>query len=347
MKYLIGYRPSEIDTQRNIIEYIVNSKNIHGVEINFSMDEATTYLEYNIELARKLKEHKKAFQIHLPDMTEPNMVILDGVKTICEAIHSPIQAVIHHALGKTVEEDFELTYKMLGQMYEYISKQDIPIHLLLENLNIIRSLDIFPKEQHAANMHIVGRQRINIHNMDPILKRYPQLGMCLDCGHVISDALPFQLSNIQRSRVSNMHIHDADHQSDHQLNGTCTNIKLTDAFVKTVFNLPNYSGFGVIEISKNHLCDDISNTIKILEREIQLMKGMQYTDIVLVNGDIMKRDLAFETCDACGAEKGQMHQSYCSKEICPLCDKYLSECHHREGYESQIELVTHTQTISA
>ncbi len=333
MKYLIGYIPSEVDASRDILPFVLNSKEIEGIEVNFSEYESTEWLEYNIDLARKLTAKGKTYQIHLPEMTSANLHILDKLEHIIPEVGGQINAVLHHALGKTLEEDIALTFEMLDMIYKYLEERNLNVIIHLENLNVIRSLDIFPKERHEAMRHIVGRERININRIDEILQEYPALKLCLDCGHVISDKLEFGLTPLQKQRVGNIHIHDADEHSDHKLNGSCTDIRLTDAFVKSVFNLESYSGYGVIEVAKVNLGSNTEETIKILEKEIQLMKGQHYTDIVFTDGEKMPRDRATEDCAKCGSKKGEFHQSYCEAEICPMCGKYLSECNHMEGYE--------------
>ncbi|MBN2795273.1 MAG: hypothetical protein JXR88_07720 [Clostridia bacterium] len=332
MKYLIGYRPSEVDSERNILDYVLNSEEIHGVEVSFSELEGTDYLSYNLEMARRLKKAGKIYQVHLPEMDKNNLSLLSQLNRVAEITGSSVHAVVHHALGTSIEEDIQMTFEMLDAMYQYIQDHRLNIVLHLENLNQIRNLSIFPKEVHDKYRNIVGRERININRIDEILIHYPHLKFCLDFGHVVSDALAYQLTPLQMERVGNIHIHDANEESDHQLNGTCTDIKITDAFIKSVFNLKHFKGYGVIEVAKVNLGAQIGETIKILEKEIKLMKGKHYSEIVLVNGEQMKRDLAFEDCQACGSKKGEFHQSYCEKEVCPLCGKYLSECNHREGY---------------
>lgn len=63
----------------------------------------------------------------------------------------------------------------------------------------------------------------------------------------------------------------------------------------------------------------------------------QFNTIIFTDGTGMARDRAFEDCSVCGAEKSAYHKAYCQREICPLCGKYLSECHHMEGYTSEAE----------
>lgn len=332
MKYLIGYIPSEVDADRDILEYVLESDVIKGIEVNFSVLEAVDFLEYNIDLARRLNAKGKVYQIHLPEITEDNIHILGQLKYIIPETGGKINAVLHHALGSSIEEDMILTYEMLDRVYAYLKAHDLNVDIHLENLNVIRSLDIFPKAKQQSMKHIVGRDRINIDRIDTILKAYPELKLCLDIGHVISDKLKFALSPLQKDRVGNIHIHDADERADHKRNGTCTDIKRTDAFAKSIFNMETYTGYGVIEIAKVNLGSNIEETIQILEKEIKLMEGKHYIEVVFTDGEKMTRDQALVACTQCGAKPGEFHQSYCEKEICPLCGKYLSECHHMEGY---------------
>ncbi len=58
-----------------------------------------------------------------------------------------------------------------------------------------------------------------------------------------------------------------------------------------------------------------------------------YTEIVLTTGEIFPRDKSFENCPMCGVSKGDYHIAYCNREVCPLCNQYISECDHLEGYE--------------
>lgn len=62
------------------------------------------------------------------------------------------------------------------------------------------------------------------------------------------------------------------------------------------------------------------------------MNENQYAEIVLVDGETVTRDKAYELCQKCGAKAGAYHQPYCMNEICPLCGKFLIECNHIEGY---------------
>ncbi len=332
MKYLIGYIPSELDANRDILEYVLKSSAIDGIEVNFSEREAVDFLEYNIDLASRLNANGKVYQIHLPEIREDNVHILGQLKHIIPKTGGQINAVLHHALGSSVEEDMALTYEMLDRVYAYLKAHDLNVVIHLENLNVIRSLDIFPKDKQPSMKHIVGRERINIDRIDAVLKAYPELKLCLDIGHVISDNLKFALSPLQRERVGNIHIHDADEQADHKRNGTCTDIRRIDAFAKSVLNLETYTGYGVVEIAKVNLGSNMEETIQILEKEIKLMEGKHYVEVVFTDGEKMTRDQALEDCTKCGAAVGEFHQSYCEKEICPLCGKYLSECNHMEGY---------------
>ncbi len=332
MRYLIGYIPAEVDEQRAILSYVLNSEEIDGVEVNFNKEEASQWLEYNIELAKGLKKIGKIYQVHLPEMTKDSLFILDKIGKIIDAVGGPINAVVHHAMGSSIDEDLALTFDMLDMIYEYLDENRLEIIIHLENLNIIRSLDNFPKSVHDKWLRIVGRDRINVTRIDEILIAYPKLKFCLDFGHMISDKLDFKLTPLQKERIGNLHIHDADDQADHKPNGSCTDIRQMDTFVKSVLNLKNYEGHGVIEVAKVNLGTDLEAAISILEKEIRLMKGQHYSEMVLPNGEIMKRDKAFEDCSKCGARKGEFHQSYCEMEICPLCDKYISECNHLEGY---------------
>lgn len=349
MRYLIGYIPSEVDDQRAILSYVLSSDEIDGVEVNFNKEEAIHWLEYNIELAKCLKAKGKIYQIHLPEMTEDALFILDKIGRIIDEVGGPINAVVHHAMGTSIDEDIVLTFEMLDMIYDYLSEHDLDIIIHLENLNIIRSLDNFPKSAHDKWLKIVGRERINVTRIDEILIAYPKLKFCLDFGHMISDKLDFKLTPLQKARVGNIHIHDADDRADHKPSGTCTDIRQMDAFVKSVLNLKNYEGHGVIEVAKVNLGTNLEDTIGILEKEIKLMKGKHYSEIVLTNGEVMKRDKAFEDCSKCGAKKGEFHQSYCEREICPLCDKYISECNHLEGYlvEDIMVDVASTEALSA
>ncbi|MBN2899645.1 MAG: hypothetical protein JXO44_12805 [Clostridia bacterium] len=336
MKYLIGYIPSEVDAARDILPYVMASEEIDGVEVNFSASEATEWLDYNISLAEQLTSMGKVYQVHLPVITQESLFVLGQLKDLVPAAGGRINAVVHHALGQSVDEDLVLTVDMLDQIYDYLHKNDLNVDVHLENLNVIGSLDIFPEESHEKWRPIVGRERININRIDEILGKYPSLKLCLDVGHVIADKLDFRLTTLQKERVGNIHIHDADERSDHRRNGSCTDIRLTDAFVKSVFNLENYRGYGVIEVAKVHLGSSTAESINILEKEIRLIKGKHYSDIVFTDGVKMERDKALEICAICGASAGEYHQSYCEQEICPLCGKYLKDCNHMEGYHVEI-----------
>lgn len=332
MKFLIGYIPSETDAKRDILPYVLASHEIDGVEVNFSEIEAGHWLDYNVHMARTLTEAGKIYQVHLPEITPESLTVLDNLEPLIQAVGGQLNAVVHHALGKSVEEDIEKTFWMIDMIYSRLKQKGLNVVIHLENLNVINSLDIFPEETHDKWKHIVGRERININRIDRFLEKYPELKLCLDIGHVISDKLSFELSSLQKERVGNIHIHDADHHCDHKRNGTCTDIRLVDAFVKSVFNLKSFCGHGVIEIAKSNLGFCTEETITILEKEIQLMKGQHYSEIIFTDGTQMPRDKAFGTCSVCAAEAGEHHQSYCEKEVCPLCGKYLNECSHMEGY---------------
>lgn len=347
MKYLIGYRPSEMDVNRDILPYILASEEIQGVEVYFSEEEATRWQDYHMDMARQLRNHGKLYQVHLPELNSKNIHLLSRLKPMID-LYGSINAVIHHAMGCDIEEDIQLTFEMLDLIFDYLQIQDLNIVIHLENLNMIRSLAIFPEEDHDRWRHIIGRQRINIDLIDEILIRYPELKFCLDIGHVISDKMSFNLSVLQKQRIGNIHIHDADEQADHQRNGTCTDILWTDACVKSVFNIAHFNGVGVIEVAKSNLDDNMAKAIAILEKEIKLMKGKHYTEVTLVDGQVLPRDKAIEACERCGSDVGEMHQSYCECEICPLCGKYLSECHHMEGYTlDAVESCVVTKEVSA
>lgn len=74
------------------------------------------------------------------------------------------------------------------------------------------------------------------------------------------------------------------------------------------------------------------------------MKGKYYNEVVLTNGETMPREQSFEDCPKCGSKKNENHQSYCEREICPLCGKYFIECNHLEGYALEGEAVVEDYT---
>ena len=235
MKYLmsIAWRTLPYIGIEEIIEEIEMSENkeyVAGIEI------ATTNYEEMEKTLKYIMDNNLIFRCHCPKIGNQEVLTkyLDDLHTLAKIYGKKIDVVFHSLEFDDLEKSIEDTKEYIKNILEYIRKNNYEITISLENLNYHHN-----------------RKRININLIDKVfenLKQYPELNFTYDIGHDIYDTQkPTKLSNIQKEKLNNIHIHNIKNNEDHHI--ICKNCETIKELRETIKYLKEigYKGPIVLE----------------------------------------------------------------------------------------------------
>lgn len=183
----------------NIIDIInlYGNKYVDGIEIN------TLNLD-NLKLCAKLcKKNNLLFRCHFPSEKMEDIQIikyLNCINEISKELRYRINVVFHSlSYEDTIDEMVADTKIYISKIIAYIEKYKLNITFTLENLNYLN-----------------GVKRINLSRIDELLELNEKVYFTYDIGHDTYDNKKLsKLSNLQKARIRNVHIHSVINNEDH------------------------------------------------------------------------------------------------------------------------------------
>lgn len=225
---------SDLDMIFDVIN-LYGKGNVAGVEIGaFSFD----VLKKCANLAKK---NKMLFRCHYPYNIFKEAEVrkyLNCIDEIAKTLRYKVNVVFHSDIeGDTMEEKIEATIENMSKITKYINKYNLDVTVSLENLNY----------RHEV-------KRINMDKIDNVLSECEDIYFTYDVGHDFFDNKKVsELSQLQKERINNVHIHSVVENKDH--NPIKKTTKELEELRKAVNNLKelDYQGPIVLEYGTNFL----------------------------------------------------------------------------------------------
>lgn len=173
--------------------------NIDGIEFN----------SYNFESLKKCaklcRKNNLLFRCHFPlkKMNESETKkYLNCLNDISKELRYKINVVFHSDTEhEEMEEKVQATKKYINKILKFVKKYNLGVTISLENLN-----------------YRYATRRINMDKIDEVLYEYDNLNFTYDIGHDIYDnKKPSNLSELQKQRINNVHIHSVVKKEDHHM----------------------------------------------------------------------------------------------------------------------------------
>ncbi len=186
------------------VELIIDTINKYGNNNIDGIEMSSLNVENIRKCAKLCRINNLIFRFHFPSQIIDEKDVIKYLKLLNE-ISNDLKYninVVFHSLydnDNNMEKNIINTIIYIGRILNYIKKYNLNITASLENLNMIDSI-----------------KRINISNIDSILKKFENLSFTYDIGHDIYDNnKPSKLSKLQVERINNVHIHSIVNKEDH------------------------------------------------------------------------------------------------------------------------------------
>lgn len=210
----------KIETIVDIIN-LYGNKCVDGIEIN-------TLDLNNLKLCAKLcKKNNLLFRCHFPsEKMEEKQIIryLNCINEISKELRYKINVVFHSlSYEDTIDEMISDTKIYINKIISYIEKYKLNITFTLENLNYLN-----------------GIKRINLSRIDELLELNENVYLTYDIGHDTYDNKRVsKLTDIQKMRIRNAHIHSVVNNEDHHsITDTSNDLNLIK---EAIYELKNIS----------------------------------------------------------------------------------------------------------
>ena len=223
-----------IETVFDIVN-LYGNKDIDGIELN------SNNLKKIKKCATLCKKNGLLFRCHFPlvKLTESKIIKhLNGVSNIAKELRYDINIVVHTLADEgSMIDNITQSQKYFEKILAYVEKYKLHVIISAENLNFIG-----------------GIRRINVKEIDEILKINDNLKFTYDIGHDLYDNKnPSVLSSLQKERINNVHIHSVIKNEDHHV--IQENSKDLDEIMKAIKQLKDigYTGPIVLEYAIKYL----------------------------------------------------------------------------------------------
>lgn len=185
----------EVNEIFELIEKYDINKNISGLEI------MTDNYEYLKKYSQKCKERDLIFQCHSPKTLQESDIYnyLNDVSKLSKSIDKKINIVFHSLELSNINESINETNLYMKNILKFKNDNNLNLSISIENLNYHN-----------------GIKRINVENIDKILSIHKNLCYTYDIGHDIFDnKIVTEITEIQKQRINNIHIHCYINDEDH------------------------------------------------------------------------------------------------------------------------------------
>ncbi len=226
---------------------VANNDKIDGIEAA-----TNNYEDMKMILDFCIKQNY-VFQCHRPllNSEEELFEYLDNVHNLSIKYGKKIHIVFHSLFKDNKEISKIETSNYLNKIFEYVNQNKLNIIISLENLNEIQNM-----------------QRINIEEIDDLLKEHDELLFTYDIGHEIHQYNKIsKLSNVQISKLSNVHIHSVKEKQDHySITSDNVDFKLIKEAIRNLKDI-KYEGnivleYAITEIEGSAIKDKFYNYIQ-------------------------------------------------------------------------------------
>lgn len=233
MKLLISMNHKFFEfSPKEIVDMSKEDSSALGFEIFIDINKENE-IKYLKDLAFECKRNNLVLNMHgeVYDDMNLNYKYLDLINDISNILLKTVNVVYHSIYIDSKESSVSYTKNFFNKVLKYIEEKEYNITLSLENLNDIENQD-----------------RLNKDDIIPILTGFPELKFTFDIGHELIDyGNVTYLSDLQISRLNNVHLHSFSCGNDHQ-ELTDTDIHKNDRVKAiTYLKLINYDGNVVLE----------------------------------------------------------------------------------------------------